>query len=167
MVALPDTLMPETQIKSCSTPAVIEETSSAPLLKRALMAALGSAMLLSAFGVWIVPVDSGDTAMQLVKLVFSVAMLLLGMLFFSALESRHVEPEIHLDPKTRSLRIVEIDRKGTAHVKGDYSLDELSDITLRDCHLSARNARGEQVLSVPVRNSAAEKAIQKALSQVA
>lgn len=167
MVALPDTHMPDAPIKRVTAPRPIEETSVASPLKRALLAGFGVASLLAALGVWIVPVDEGDTAMQLVKLVFSVSMLVLGMLFVSALDNRHAEPEIHLDPKTRRLRIVEIDNKGTAHIAGDYNLDDLSDITLRDCHLSARDAKGEEIVSVPVRNTAAEKAIREALSQVA
>ena len=167
MVALPDTHMPETPIKSTGKPALIEETSSAAPVKRILMAGLGVASLMAALGVWIVPVDEGDTAMQLVKLVFSVSMLVLGMLFVSALDTRHPEPEIHLDPKARQLRIVEIDNKGTAHVAGDYNLDELSDITLKDCHLTARDENGDQIVSVPVRNVAAENAIREALGQLA
>lgn len=167
MVALPDTHMPDAPIKRSTTPKVIEETSSASPVKRALLAGFGVATLLAALGVWIVPVDEGDTAMQLVKLVFSVSMLVLGMLFVSALDSRHAEPEIHLDPKARRLRIVKIDDRGRGHVAGDFSLDELSDITLKDRHLTARDARGEEVVSVPVRNAAAERAIRQALSQAA
>ncbi|WP_299843096.1 hypothetical protein [uncultured Roseovarius sp.] len=167
MVALPDTHMPDTPIKRLEAAEVIAESSSASPLKRALLAGFGVATLLAALGVWIVPVDEGDTAMQLVKLVFSVSMLVLGMLFVSALDSRHAEPEIHLDPTARRLRIVEVDTRGKAHVAGDFSLDELSDITLRDRHLTARDATGEEVVSVPVRNAAAEQAIREALSQAA
>lgn len=164
MVALPDTHMPEAQIKSASKPVLIEETSSAPPLKRALMAGLGVASLMAALGVWIVPVDAGDTAMQLVKLVFSVSMLGLGMLFISALDNRNAEPEIHLDPKAGQLRIVEYDAKGIARVAGDYALKDLSDVSLRDCHLTARDADGNKIISVPLRNMAAETAIREALS---
>ncbi len=166
MVALPDTHVPEVPIKRASKPALIEETSSATPVKRALLAGLGVASLMAALGVWIVPVDEGDTAMQLVKLVFSVSMLVLGMLFVSALDNRNAEPEIHLDPKARQLRIIEIDNKGTAHIAGDFKLDDLSDITLKDCHLTARDANGDQIVSVPVRNAAAEKAIRDALAGV-
>lgn len=167
MVALPDTHMPETPIKRTSKPVLIEETSSATPVKRALLAGLGVVALLAALGVWIVPVDEGDTAMQLVKLVFSISMLVLGMLFVSALDARHAEPEIHLDSKTRQLRIIEIDKRGAAYVAGDYNLNELSEITLKDCHLTARDANGHQIISVPIRNTAAENAIRSALTQVA
>lgn len=167
MVALPDTHMPEAQIKSASNPVLIEETSSAPPVKRALMACVGVASLMAALGVWMVPVDSGDTAMQLVKLVFSVSMLGLGMLFISALDNRHAEPEIHLDPKTGQLRIVEYDAKGKAQVTGDYKLGDLSDVSLKDCHLTARDSQGNQIVSVPLRNAAAETAIREALSHAA
>lgn len=166
MVALPDTHMPKAPIKRTGKPILIEETSSAPPVKRALLAGLGVASMMAALGVWIVPVDEGDTAMQLVKLVFSVGMLGLGMLFVSALDSRHAEPEIHLDPRTCQLRIVEIDKKGVAHVTGDYNLDALAEITLKDCHLSARDTNGDQIVSVPVRNAAAEQAIREALGQM-
>lgn len=167
MVALPDTHMPKNPIKRAAKPILIEETSSAPALKRALLSGLGVASMMAALGVWIVPVDEGDTAMQLVKLVFSVAMLGLGMLFVSALDSRYAEPEIHLDPKARQLRIVEFDSKGVAHVSGDFNLDELAEITLKDCHLTARDTNGEQIVSVPVRNAAAEEALRAALGQAA
>ena len=167
MVALPDTHMPKSPVKRASAPALIEETSSAPPVKRALLAGLGVASLMAALGVWIIPVDQGDTAMQLVKLVFSVSMLVLGMLFISALDSRYAEPEIHLDPKARQLRIIEIDKKGNAHIAGDFHLDDLSDITLKDCHLTARDANGDKIVSVPVRNTAAEKAIRDALAHIA
>lgn len=167
MVALPDTHMPKTPIKRAGKPVLIEETSSAPPLKRALLSGLGVASMMAALGVWVVPVDEGDTAMQLVKLVFSVSMLGLGMLFISALDSRYAEPEIHLDPKARNLRIVEFDKKGVAHVTGDYNLDALAEITLKDCHLTARDTNGDQIVSVPVHNAAAEEAIREALNQVA
>ena len=45
-------------------------------------------------------------------------------------------------------------------------LDELSDITLRDRHLSARDAAGRQIVSIPVRNASAEQAIGDMLRQV-
>ena len=167
MVALPDTFMPEAPVKQAAKPRLIEETRGAGPLRRALTAGFGVASLLAALGVWIVPVDDGDTAMQLVKLVFSVAMLLVGMLFINALDMSGHEPEIHLDPAARQLRIVEIDRKGRAHVTGDYSLDELIEITLKNRHLSARDADGKEIVSVPVRNAAAEQAIRDALGLAA
>lgn len=167
MVALPDTHMPDAPIKHASAPKLIDETRGTNPVKRALLAGLGVATLLAALGVWVVPVDAGDTAMQLVKLVFSISMLVMGMLFVSALDNHQPEPEIHLDPAARKLRIVEVDKRGVARVAGDYSLDDLSDITLRDQHLTARDANGEQIVSVPVRNAAAERAIREALSQAA
>ncbi|MFD1156786.1 hypothetical protein [Roseovarius aestuarii] len=167
MVALPDTHMPDTPIKRAGARQVIEGQPETNPVKRALLAGFGVAALLSALGVWIVPVDQGDTAMQLVKLIFSILMLVLGMLFVSALDRRHAEPEIQIDPASRQLRIVEVDSRGEAFVSGDYNLDELSDITLRDRHLTARDAKGTQVVSVAVYSAAAEMAIRKMLTQAA
>ena len=166
MVAISDTHLADAPKKQLSTPKLIEETRGTSPLKRALLAGFGVATLLSALGVWIVPVDEGDTAMQLVKLVFSISMLVLGMLFISALDNRQLEPEVHLDTNTRQMRIVQIDGRGNAHVEGDFNLDDLSEITLRDRQLTARNLRGEEILSIPVRSDAAERAIRDALSLV-
>ncbi len=167
MVALPDTYMPDAPVKHLNTPTQIEESRGAMTLKRGLLAGFGVGTLLAALGVWIVPVDEGDTAMQLVKLVFSGSMLVMCMLFISALDSSNAEPEIQLDPSNRQLRIVKRDSRGNALVQGSYNLDELSDITLKDRHLSARDAKGEEIVSIPVRNAAAEQAIRAALSEVA
>ena len=120
MVALPDTHMPAAPLKYMNVPQVIETRKASNPLKRGLLAGLGVATLLAALGVWIVPVDAGDTAMQLVKLVFSISMLVLGMLFVSALDTRNADPEIHLDPHLRQLKVVEYDTNGTAYVSGTY-----------------------------------------------
>jgi len=158
--------MPEAPLKAMNAPQIIETAQFANPLKRALYAGLGVSILLAALGVWVVPVDDGDSAMQLVKLVFSVTMLVLGMVLISALDTRHAEPEIHLDPKTRHLKILAFDKSGATRVIGSYQLDELSDITLRDKHLTARDAQGAQIVSIAVRNPAAEKAIRAALSDI-
>ncbi len=167
MVALPDTHMPETPLKMMNGPMVTDEADAANPLKRAMMAGLGASAVIAALGVWIVPVDDGDTAMQLVKLVFSVKLLVLGMLFISALDNRNADPEIHLDPTERMLKIVAYDTNGAAHVMGRYKLDDLSDITLRDRHLSARDPAGAQIVSVPVPSAGAEKAIRAVLNEIA
>ncbi len=166
MVVFPDTHAHDMRPSRIVAHQPINETSSATPLKRFLLACFGAASVLAALGVWMVPVEDGDNAMRMMKLVFSLAMLALGALFISALDGRHSDPEIHLDPATGCLRVVETGKDGAGQISGEYNLKDFSEITLQNGHLTAQDVRGQQALSVPVRDPLMQKAIRELLEQI-
>jgi hypothetical protein len=71
---------------------------------------------------------------------------------------------IQLDPMRRRLSVTEMGKHGEALHTTHYMLDELAEITLNDNLLTARDFTGRQVVTVPVNDPEAVKAIRMALA---
>ena len=166
MLALPDTAMPETPVKFMSQRPVLDLSVNVDPVKQTILACLGFSLIMAALGVWAVPVDAGDVEMQLIKLLFSVTMLAIGALFVKSLDRNSCQPEIELDTQRRLLRVLSSDKEGRRQEQVCYDISEFSEITLRDRYLTARDAYGKEVISIPIRNTATEKTICDALSQM-
>ncbi len=123
----------------------------------------GSALSISAFGLWLVPVDPGDSAMQLIKLLVSVVMLGLGAMFIFSARKSSDAPEIQIDTATREIRVLKRDSNDKPYVSACHAMDSLTDVTLKDRLLSARDETGQLIMSVPMPNKAAEAAVRSAL----
>ena len=165
MLALPETAMPERPVqfmRPVCLPTL--EISDIHPLKQLACALCGVGLVLAAMGVWVMPATPGDSAMQLVKLLVSMVMLFVGLLCLRAMRDGAAGPEIELDTNARELRLVMVDRRGARRNKAVYKVEDLSELTLRDRYLIARDGRGRKLLSVPVANRATEKTICNALS---
>ncbi|MRU14207.1 hypothetical protein FDP25_02070 [Roseovarius sp. A21] len=160
MVALPDNLNSYTQDRL--------ERDGKPArcaVKRAIKMSAGTALLLAAMGMWAVP--AGDAAMQLIKLFVSLAMLGFGLVMMSSLDTEDDLPEVHVDPVNRQLRVVSKDDCGALRLKGVYGLDKLSNVSLQGNALTAFDAEGEQVLSIPVSDAETEQKLREVFPQAA
>jgi len=158
--------------------AVISDTSrefeKAQALRRSLHGAssvnrsgrvfLGAVLVISALGLWLVPVSEGDAGMKLIKLLISLVLLGLGAMFLSSIDDRKDAPEIQVDTQARELRVLRADAAGQMTVVAIYNLDGLSDVTLEDKLLTARGPDGELVVSLPVVDKHTENALRGALS---
>ncbi len=127
---------------------------------------LGSVLCISALGLWLVPVDAGDAAMQLIKLLVSVVMLALGMMFIFSINRRAELPEIQIDTLKRELRVIKRDHANNPFVEAFHAFENMAEINLKGHHLSARDADGQVIVSVPLRDKATARALQAALDQV-
>ncbi len=168
MTALPDTIAP-------TGPILFEDFRRQPddmtgpaisPLRNLAARVLGVTTLLSAIGVWLIPVMPGDAVMQLVKLALSMSLLMGGITAVMALRSV-AGPEIQIDPKKRCLNVIERGAGGRVRHETSYRLDSLSELVLRDNLLTARDAFGRPVLALPVNDARAEAAIRAVLADVA
>lgn len=127
----------------------------------------GSVLVISALGLWAVPVADGDAAMRLIKLLVSMVLAGVGVMFFLSLDRGRDLPEIQLDTAKRELRIIKHDSTGTAYVDAVHSFDALSEVSIQDRLLTARDDRGNLVASVPLRDTSTEAALKEALNRAA
>ena len=125
---------------------------------------VGSVLIISAVGLWLVPVDQGDAAMRLIKLLFSVVMLLLGAMMLCSLNERENQPEIQLDTKNRVLHVLRHCDNTNRTVRSSYGFDELAELSLKDRHLTARSAGGELIASIPLPNRREAAALEQTLN---
>ncbi|MGK7652569.1 hypothetical protein ACSQ76_09185 [Roseovarius sp. B08] len=116
--------------------------------RRALIACAGAALCMSAGGLWLVP--SEDAAMQLIKLLASVLLLLGGLIMFNGLNRDEAAPEVQIDPVKRQLRVYEYDAKGRSTLKACHDIDALQELSVHKRSLRARDAAGVLVLDMPL-----------------
>ncbi|MDT8328514.1 MAG: hypothetical protein RQ750_14210 [Roseovarius sp.] len=166
MVALPDLAREFTQ-----APHSFDETSASPegktqqsMQRRAAKGFIGSVLLLSSAGIWLVSTGGNDAAMMLIKLVFSMTLFCVGAMCFSTLEQEDLAPEVQIDTKRRQLRLIEVGTDGRTQRVAVHDLDDLTELSLRDRVLTARDATGRQIVALPVNNRVTERALRRALS---
>ena|SRR6056297_421276 len=119
-------------------------------LRRAVLMCLGAAFLMSAMGLWMMPGEPGDYAMQLIKLLISAVAVVAGLTCLSCLGSDRADPEIHVDRARGELRVIERDARGVARVAASHQLDSLQEATLDNGFFSVRDAGGKELVSVRV-----------------
>jgi flagellar basal body-associated protein FliL len=118
---------------------------------------------LSAIGLWAIPVETGDSAMQLIKLLVTIVMLVLGVMFVFSARATSDMPDIVIDAQNRELTLVSRDAEGQIIGQEVHNIDDMNEITLRDRMFTARDASGEITVSLPLPDKATEKALRKAL----
>lgn len=163
MTALPATVMPEGPLRHQDNRDPFQEEQTIDPIKRAALRCLGVAAVMAAIGIWMVPTLPGDAAMQLVKLTLSLGLLLGGAIMFTALRGV-AGPEVHIDPRSRRLTIVERGLDGKVRMEVSHDIDTLSEIVLRDHLLTARDAQGHPLLALSVTDPQAEAAIRDLLA---
>ena len=165
MVALPDVadLRNSTAVERQARHALRGQAT----MKRALHMAVGSACLMAAVGVWGFQPGAGDAAMQLIKLFVSLFMLGFGLVLMSSLDTEETLPEIHVDPVNRQLRVISTDDCGVLRLNGVYGLDSLSRVSLEGNALTAYDADGAQVLSIPLSDAETEQKLREVFPQAA
>ncbi|RKT34589.1 hypothetical protein BXY70_0607 [Roseovarius halotolerans] len=132
-------------------------------LYRAVLMCLGAALLMAAIGLWMVPAGAGDEPMLIVKLLISAVMLAVGLMLLSGLNEPAPSPEIQIDRDRGELRLIERGADGTARLAASHELEALSEVSLFNGVLSARDARGCELLSLPVTDARTRAALRAAL----
>lgn len=128
---------------------------------------LGTVLILSGIGLWVVPVGAHDPAMQLIKLFLTLVLAGLGAMFISSISERKNAPEIAVDTKQGELRVSTTNRFSGRQNHKRYALATLSDVSLKDQMFSARDADGALVVSLPIRDKATENALRSAFGMAA
>lgn len=157
MTALPDTIMPDRAL-----PVVPQIKLPEPQEMRLGLGLggfsrrfLGAVSLMAAAGVWLLPVVPGDTGLQLIKLLFSVAFAAGGTAGLMA-TPRRAGPEIRIDPHLRRISLIDHDAKGHVRSEITHDFDALGEVVMRDSWLTARDAGGRQLISLPITDARAE-----------
>ncbi len=166
MVALPDLPRDFKQAPHSfhDTAAMPEAKAKKTDLRRAAKGFLGSVLILSSAGVWLVSTGGTDAAMMLIKLLFSLSLFCVGAMCFSTLDADDLAPEVQIDTKRRQLRVIETGLDGRTRRVAVHALDDLAELSLRDQVLTARDFTGRQIVALPITDRATERALRRALS---
>ncbi len=165
MTMLPQTCIPEGPLRhEAPVPAHHAEAEIEPTLRRLIYLCTGVAAILAALGIWLVPVASGDPAMQLVRFVISATLFLGAGTLLASLRSAE-GPTIEIDTRRRLLTIIDSDARGKVRMTNVHAIDSLSEIVLRDGLLTARDALGRSLLAIMVRDAATKVALRQMLGQ--
>ncbi|MGX0876065.1 hypothetical protein ACSSV4_000740 [Roseovarius sp. MBR-154] len=169
MVALPDIEREFTQAPhSYQEPVDLPEHRMIRIEMSTLLRALcGVALLGAAFGVWVVHTGAGDPAMMLIKLVFSLALFWAGTLCLSVFVADTDLPEVEIDSRARTLRVIRPQPGGRTARVSVHDFDDLAELSLRDRMLTARDAHGRQIVSLELHDTRSERVLRKALSLAA
>ena len=163
MTALPDTVMPSGPIAYQSVTDVGQAADTEHSIADLLILCLSWAAIISAFGIWLFQSSPDDASMQLIKLAASVVLCAGGI--YGLVHGRADEgPEIHLNPQSRQLIVIERGKDGQIRSEVSHDLDSLAEIVLQDRLLTARDAYGRALLMVPVKDAEAERSIRNMLS---
>lgn len=132
-------------------------------LGRGTLVLCGSALVCSSFGLWLVSVGAQDAAMMLIKLLFSVTLLFGGLICLSRGRSDQADPEIHVDVMNRRLHVIAPVAGGRAARVAVHDLDALTELSMRDRVLTARDATGRQIVAMKIEDRATARALRRAL----
>ncbi len=141
MVALPDT--PDRMPKVETRP----QSSLCPVIAGS-MRFLGAVMILSAVGIWLVPVTAGDGLMVLMKLLVSVFFGCVGSVIIQWGRDSQFD-EIHMDVEARELRHLTRFCDGIPRLRASYAFDDLADIRLTDGQLTVLGRNGNVLVQLP------------------
>ncbi|PKQ11115.1 MAG: hypothetical protein CVT70_15760 [Alphaproteobacteria bacterium HGW-Alphaproteobacteria-1] len=167
MVALPD-YEREFPVPPYSDSADASATDDAgPALLRGLMRLLGGALIGAALGLWLLPSVVADPAMMLMKLLFSLGLFWAGLLALHNARRPDTRPVIQIDRRNAQLRILHPGRNGVPARCVVHRFDALSELSLRDGLLSARDGAGRLIVSLEVSDTRAERHLRQALSLAA
>ncbi|MFU8776831.1 MAG: hypothetical protein ACNA7M_04100 [Roseovarius sp.] len=165
MVALPDF---EREFKHApfdydDTNAHIQEGAQALDLGRATQMLCGSALIFSAMGLWLVSSGAQDSAMMMIKLLVSVTLLFGGLMCLSRGRAVQIGPEIKVDVMGRRLHVIVPVAGGRASRVAVHDLDSLSELSMCDRVLTARDAAGHQIVAMKIEDRITAKALRRAL----
>ena len=144
--------------------AMSEKKAKKKDFRRAAKGFLGSVLLLSSAGIWLVSTGANDAALMLIKLAFSLSLFCVGAMCFSTLDPEGLAPEVQIDTTRRQLRVIETGLDGRTRRVAVHALDDLAELSLRDHVLTACDFSGRQVVALPVNDRATERALRRALS---
>ncbi|MCZ0810686.1 hypothetical protein N5A93_00430 [Roseovarius sp. EGI FJ00037] len=130
---------------------------------RALFMCLGAALMMAAVGIWMVPAGPGDESMLIVKLLISAVMLVVGLMLMSGLNEAAPAPEIQIDRAGGELRLMEYGPDGAPRLAARHELSALREVSLFNGVFSAKDARGCELISLPVTDSRTRAALRAAL----
>lgn len=120
---------------------------------------VGTVLLVSALGLWLMPLTVGDAGMRLIMLVLSVCLLALGAMFIFSARERLQSPDIHVDTRARELHILE----GSGSLT--MSFDDLRDVAFTNRRMTARTADGKIEISLPLTDPDIAKALRAAFHE--
>jgi hypothetical protein len=138
-----------------------------PALLRGLLRLLGGAFIGASLGLWLLPSVAADPAMMLIKLLFSLCLLWAGLLALHNARRPDARPVVQIDRRNDQIRILHPALDGSPARCVVHPFDALSDLSLRDGLLSARDRAGRLILSLEVSDARMERHLREALSLAA
>lgn len=131
---------------------------------RAIRVLCGTSLLAATFGLWLVPTGMGDPGMMLIKLALSLGLFWAGVLCMSQAVPGTDLPQIEIDTRARRLRVSHAQAGSPVSV---YDLDDLTELSLRDRMLTARDREGRQIVTLALQDARTERTLRHALSLAA
>lgn len=164
MVALPD-FEREFSAPPFSDPVDSPDVKDAgAMLAGGLLRLFSGASIGAALGLWLLPSVAGDPALMLLKLLFSLGLLWAGLLALHATRLPDPRPVVQVDRRNAQLRILQPAGHGAPGRCAVHKLAELSELSLRDGLLSARDQSGQLIVSLEISDKQAARALREALS---
>lgn len=118
-------------------------------LLRGISRFMGAVLVLSAVGIWLVPVVTGDPGLVMMKLLVSVCLACVGAVLVEAGRSGSSQ-EVHLDTDAGELRHMRRYCDGRAEVIMSYDFGELADIRMTEGLLTVIANDGAVVVQLPL-----------------
>ncbi len=130
---------------------------------RGTLVLCGSALICSSLGLWLVSAGGQDSAMMMIKLLFSVTLLFSGLMCLSRGRPEQTGPEIQVDVRNRRLHVIAPIEGGRDATVSVHDLDSLTELSMRDRVLTARDACGRQIVALKIEDRATARALRRAL----
>lgn len=122
-------------------------------LRLVLQRFFGTAMLVSAAGLWLMPEAGAGHDLTLVRLGISLALVLVGLALLSPRDARS-RPEACFDPIRRELRVLQCDAQGRPRTVLRRSYDTLGGARLTAATVQLFEADGSLLIELPLSSAA-------------
>ncbi|QYX56037.1 hypothetical protein K1T73_13345 [Roseovarius sp. SCSIO 43702] len=161
MTSLPDTIMPDRALPQMPEIRLAETGSGSAFLTSLGWRFIAAVAILAALGVWMMPVETGDVIVHVIRAAFSVGFGVAAIYGLNA-GRRNALPEIRIDPEARRVTMIEFDRAGHVRAEIAHDFDALREVVLRDGWMTAHDGAGRRVLSLPVADPQMARALKDA-----
>lgn len=166
MVALPD-LPRDFTAPPVSFQETVPDYNAAFLdagLRRVVCLAMAVVFLGAAAALWLLSHGTGEAGELMIRLLLSATLCALAWLCLGTGRPVCTDPDIHVDTGKRQLRVVHYAGDGHVRHVAVHPFDSLSDLSLHDGLLTARDGRGRLIVALPLPDRVSERRLRRLLS---
>ncbi|MEO1733104.1 MAG: hypothetical protein AAFR45_05675 [Pseudomonadota bacterium] len=132
---------------------------------RVVFRVLGTALVMVASGMWLVPATELGPETMLIKFGASLFFLLCGLALLMR-NHEHALPEVYFDPIRRELRVLQKNAKGRPETVLRRSYDSLGGAMMSTDAIELWDEDGSTLMRLPLSDDAARRALRKQLGSL-
>lgn len=125
----------------------------------------GVVLTAAALALWMSPAAVSAPGDLMMRALVSATLLALAGLCARAARPDPAGPQVEVDTAARRLRVIRLAGDGRARLVTLHPFDSLSDLALRDGLLIARDARGAQIVALPMPDRDSERRLRWLIGQ--